>query len=929
MKLFAPVRPDERRAVGLAFATLLGIMASHSLLETARDALFLSRLPASRLAWVYLAVAAVSLALFALQARAGRVRAGRAALVAWLLGASAVDTAFWFAIHRSGTAVLYALYLWSGVFATLVVVRFWTLVGELFTVGQAKRLFALIGSGSVLGAIVGGAIGRILAGGMEIGSLLLASAALLVLTAVGPVLWLPQPSEVAASRSERGRSRAAAAPGAPPVVVHAPGAAWRDVVATARLVAERPYLRGAATLVLLSTVTLTSVDFLFKSAAAAHVPKADLGAFFAGTTLVFNIASLVVQVAGVGWLVRTQRIDRVLSVLPAMLVPLAAAVAAGGGFVAAFALKACDGALRHSVHRTATEVLFVPLAATIRSRVKGLVDVVGQRGGQAIASLVILLSLAVPGGARLLAVVVGLLALAWLVAARRLKKHYVDLFRDTLSEVAVRTRFEFPELDLASLEALIQGLNSTRDAEVLAALDFLVEQDRVRLVPALLLYHPSPAIVVRGLELFTAAGREDVLPITERLLEHPDAEVRAATLRARAWLSPSAELYARFVTDPSPIVVATALVGQVSYGGTAATAARQRMQQLLDKGSLDEATALARAIRTSPGAGYEGVLLALAALPDARVRLETARAMREILAPRFIPALFAMLPDQSLRLEARATLVALGADALARLDAALTDRSVDVKIRRQLPRTIGQFGAAAAAGILMRHLRDEPEGAVRFRILRTLARLQDDDPRLGLDRKTLEDALEAALASVRRVLAWRVELAAHTQAVAASRTPVQELVGALLEHKELQAMERVFLLLGLLHPEENVRSVQRGLRSRDRAVRASSLELLDNVLRAPFRAPVLALVDDLPDAERLARAGGGAPRHGAGYETLLGDLLERGGLGMRALVAYHAGEMRLHGLRDRIGALPRDHGGLLEPVVQRTMVLLAEARREA
>ena len=72
----------------------------------------------------------------------------------------------------------------------------------------------------------------------------------------------------------------------------------------------------------------------------------------------------------------------------------------------------------------------------------------------------------------------------------------------------------------------------------------------------------------------------------KRNLEHPDAEVRAATLRARAWLSPSAELYARFVTDPAPIVVATALVGQVSYGGSAATAARQRIQQLVDNGSL-------------------------------------------------------------------------------------------------------------------------------------------------------------------------------------------------------------------------------------------------------------------------------------------------------------------------------------------------------
>ena len=38
---------------------------------------------------------------------------------------------------------------------TLVLVHFWTLVGNLFTVSQAKRLYGFIGAGSVLGAIAG------------------------------------------------------------------------------------------------------------------------------------------------------------------------------------------------------------------------------------------------------------------------------------------------------------------------------------------------------------------------------------------------------------------------------------------------------------------------------------------------------------------------------------------------------------------------------------------------------------------------------------------------------------------------------------------------------------------------------------------------------------------------------------------------------
>lgn len=47
LKQLGDVHPDARRGVAAAFLTLLGLLAAHSLLETARDALFLARLPAT------------------------------------------------------------------------------------------------------------------------------------------------------------------------------------------------------------------------------------------------------------------------------------------------------------------------------------------------------------------------------------------------------------------------------------------------------------------------------------------------------------------------------------------------------------------------------------------------------------------------------------------------------------------------------------------------------------------------------------------------------------------------------------------------------------------------------------------------------------------------------------------------------------------
>lgn len=895
------IRPEERRASTAAFACLFGILAGHTLLETARDALFLARLPPARLAWVYLLIALVSLGIFWVQQRLAGSRTDRAALGAWLVAAAVVDVGFWFGLGRAGTLGLYALYTWSGIVSTLVVLRFWTLLGELFTVGQAKRLYPFVGAGSVFGAIAGAALARLFSGAMASNHLLLASAGVHLATALGPVLLLPRPPAGAPRDASRAGLRAS---------LHT---VW-----------ERPYLRRVAAIVLVSTVTLTLVDFLFKNAVARSVAPAGLGAFFATTYLILNVLSLVVQMLLVSRLLRTQGVHRALSLLPLLLLVGAGGVILGGGLVAALLLKSADGALRHSLHRTATEVLFVPLGSDTRARVKGVIDVVGLRGGQALASLGILTAAALGPVEWLLAAATAGLAVVWIRVATTLRRHYLDLFRDTLSDVAVQTRFDFPELDLASLEALMAALNSAEDREVLAALDLLVEQGRERLLPALILYHPSPAVVVRALEIFTRAGREDFSPISGRLLEHPDAEVRAATLRARAWMAPDPEVCARFTTDPSPIVRATALVGLVSYGGVAAADARRVLEELARQGTAAERFAVARAVRTSPGAGFESMLLELAGSGELRVRGEVARAMREILSARFVPALVQMLPEQELRSEARATLVAIGPDALRALDRALADPALGSRVRRQLPRALGQFRSPEVVGILMRHMREERDGAVRYRILRSIERLRLEDPNVRLEATVLHEALERALRSIFQLVNWRLQIEEGTREDAARQTPVQDLVRGLLANKEDQALERAFRILGLLHPGEDLRRIYRGLRSPHRKLQASSLELLENLLRPPWRDPVLAAVEDIPPGGKLERAGSYFERTAGDYESLLRDLLRRGGTGTRCLVAYHVGELRLHRLRPALLELPEDAAHLIPQSVELALDMLGQ-----
>jgi AAA family ATP:ADP antiporter len=904
LRALPDIRADERRATYAAFLTLLGVMTGHALLETARDALFLARLSPTRLPWVYLAIAAVSVALFAWQQQRGPGSQSRYSLRSWLIGSALVTLGFWLLVRGRGTWVLYALYTWTGVFATLVIVRFWILAGDLFTVSQAKRLFAFIGAGSAAGAIAGATLARALTAALPAQHLLLAATGVLLVTAVGPLQRLPEP-ETDEPRPPRPD------PGAP------------EVAGAVRTVWGHPYLRRVAGIVLVSTVAVTLVDFLFKSAVAENVQADRLGAFFAGTYLWLSVLGLGAQLLLVGPLLRRLGVSRVLSLLPALLLLGAAGVAAFGGLLAAFALKSLDGLFRHSLHRTATEVLFVPLAGELRSRVKGVVDVVGQRGGQALASLGILAAAAVGHTELILAVVVIALAAAWVRIAISLQAHYLALFREALGEVSLRTHLDYPGLDLSSLEALIAALSSPDDGKVLAAIDLLAQQGRVRLIPALIFYHPSARVVVRSLELFSRVGREDFLPLKERLLEHPDPEVRAATLRSLAWMAPDPELHARFENDPSPIVRCTAWVGLISFGAASAERADREIRALARGGSAEERLALARAIRFSPGAAFAEALLLLASSRELEVRLAVARAMREILDPAFVPALLEMLPYRRLRREARRTLAAIGPTALVELDRALGDPDLDRKVRRQLPRAIGDFEAGPAAEILMRRFPVEADGGVRYRILRALGRLKAAHPELALDGEVLGAAAEETLAMVFSLMSWRELLDRGARENPSRATQVHEMMLTLLWHRETLARERLFRLLSLLHPGQDLRSIYRGTRSAKRDLRASSRELLETLLEPPIRDPLLALVDDLPTREKLARAGRYLPPMRDDYEAVLMSLLDRGGVALRSLVAYHAGELRIAGLRPQLERMCQEPPGGVPQVAERALRMLS------
>ncbi len=429
-RLSSAIRPGERRDTWAAFTMLFGFVGGLAILETARDALFLTKMPATRLPWMYLSIAAISLGIVSAQSR-WMLLAGRRLLSAWTLVTAGVTFLLARSLDRLGASGIYGVYIWTSVLGTLVLVHLWTLLANVFTVTQAKRLYGLIGTGSVLGAIAGSGAARSLLRAHSPRYLLWVAGGAFLCTALVPP-WFT-----------RGAPRGTEA-GAPPRT---------STADSARFVARHAYARRVVLAMSLATAGVTLGDYVFKSTAAAVIPKAELGTWLATVYLVLNVASLFAQIALTGWITRRFSVTTAFAVLPALLLAGGIGMVLSGGIAAALLIKAADGGLRYSLHKTSSEMLFLAFTDAARQRVKAFIDVVGQRGGQTIASIAILL-LARTSLPHALAFALVALAAAWLGVAIALRAPYLDLFRGRLPSGHLE-RHAFPELDLASLETLI------------------------------------------------------------------------------------------------------------------------------------------------------------------------------------------------------------------------------------------------------------------------------------------------------------------------------------------------------------------------------------------------------------------------------------------------------------------------------------------
>lgn len=365
------LRPGEGRALLLAAAYFFCLLLSLYLLRPVREAMGIAR-GADWLPWLMTTTLAVMLVVnpvyAAMVSRLPRRRF--IPLVAHFFAANLlVFAALFQALPAHGGELLgYAFYVWLSVFNLFVVSVFWSLMADVFTEDQGKRLFGMVSMGGTLGAVVGAAVTQ----GLSSGSwgFKLPTAGLMLLAVVGLeaavfcMLRLAAHFQLSAGAGQQARE---------------PGP---DFKAGLRAIAGSRYLQLICAYMLLFTVASTFLYLMQGDIVAkTFATPAERTAAFAKLDFWTNVLTLTVQLLLTSRLLRGIGVSGVLLVLPLLTTLGFGALALWPSFLVLALVQVLRRGIHYAVDRPAREILYIPLGPEERYKSKAFIDTFVFRGG--------------------------------------------------------------------------------------------------------------------------------------------------------------------------------------------------------------------------------------------------------------------------------------------------------------------------------------------------------------------------------------------------------------------------------------------------------------------------------------------------------------------------------------------------------------------
>ncbi len=411
-KVFAPVRPEEALTVALLALNCFLLLTTYYVLKVVREPLILlgggAELKAYASAGQTILLLGVVPAFSWLSSRVSRVRLLTTMQIIFI----GCLVAF-YVLSQAKAPIGLAFYLWLGIFNVLVVSNFWSFTNDLFTEEEGKRLFAIIGLGASVGAIIGAFVPHMLHAVLGLHGLMLVAVG-----GLGASIALYQIID----RRERARKQSVAAAKKDKQVA----ARVRDKKGGFALVLKNHYLLVLAVMLLVATVINTTGEYVIGKMAtdrshATADPERYISMFYSDYYTAVNVASALIQGLLVGWLLVKFGVRRCLFIMPLIVLGGWFALALFANLTMVRIEKTTENSLDYSLHNTLRQALFLPTTSEEKYKAKAAIDTFFFRMGDVIAGIgIVFLFVEVLGlGPRAFAALNVVLAVVWVLLAYR------------------------------------------------------------------------------------------------------------------------------------------------------------------------------------------------------------------------------------------------------------------------------------------------------------------------------------------------------------------------------------------------------------------------------------------------------------------------------------------------------------------------------
>jgi len=889
------------------------IIAVLLIIKPTVNAIFLSELGAEQLPWAYLLVAVTAILSSAFYTKA-LARFSLQNIIQATLLSSVLAFALLGILMKFGLVsgwMLYFYYVWVAIYALLSASQFWVMANLVFDLREAKRLFGFIGSGAILGGIVGGYLTSLLS--PAIGTEYTLILAALLLTPCFPLLNRIWGQRVEKLNTFKQKKR-----------VPAPEER------TYRLIGQSRHLTYIASIVAVSVLVAKLVDYLFSDYAAAAIPDPDdLSSFFGFWFSTFNLLSLAIQ------LFLTRRIVGIWGVgFSLMLLPLG--IMAGSllflflpGLSAILVAKAMDGILKQSVHKSANELLSLPLPFELKNKTKSFIDVVVDSLATGVAGFLLIFvikGLELPS--LYIALLILLLSLLWIYFVLGARKEYFRTYRENL-EILTATGHRDRKRKITEKHSVVSGMKKVfhqgSEEQILFMLDKLMEINDPRFAADVqgLLRHPSVRVRSAAIQNLYFLNSDTMAAEVPELLKTDDEALTLATLQyILLHAQKNSELvYDTYLDHPNPRIAEAALFclcQEARNNQTLKTRYQledrihKKMQEVERSGDPQEITRMLRVVGAADFPEFYPFIARHLHRDDPQV-LAAIAAAGSSLHPGFIEDLVAALPNKATRLIATEAIVHYGSGVLPALTAIVGKRNAGIASCRFVPSVIRHFESQEAIRALFLLL-DDADLSIRLEVVRALSDLRRLKPRLKFHRERVVSVILEECKLYHQTLS-----AMHTQIIISYRNrkrsgvPVSDAErdarGSLLDllERRLDAgLERIFRLLGLQYPQRDVDIAYEGLLSKKQDARANAIDFLDNMLTGDLKRHLLPIIEesilDVSSEEVMQKIQHRIPKEQECFELLLNGhdfrvklavlylIRQQGNPGYRDLVARYVAD---------------------------------------